>query len=565
MLDWIWLAVIAGFGLWWLAVYTLDKTGVLQRHNITAYGPLIMWRTYRGQGLLDALAKPKTAWKALISACMPLVIVSMFVYLALIILGDVVMIFRTPAPSAATAPQNLLVIPGVNQFVPFLWGWIALIVGMVTHEMGHAIMAKAENIKVKSLGLLLIPIPLGAFAEIDEEELFGSKTEGVSGEVFGPTNPKPAGEGVRKASSKAQIRILSAGVITNFLVGIIAFLLLFGLVLPAIGATNSQMVVMKVAPGTPAAAAGVQNDFIIHSVDGINMTTPDAFNAYLKAHAGDNVTIAGTQGSQDVSYTIPVGPDYGLYIMDVVDGYPAQAAGITPQMQMVSIEGTPISNYSEYTAYMANTTPGQEVTVGMVAANGTPVNYTLTLASGSEPKGYMGFSGTGLSDNSVGILVGTFDAQSQLSWLQNLLTPTGDTLGDKISSVFVGAIILLFLPIWEFTGGIVGFSVFQSDLAGMYHPIGWAAGLGNGVFYMALCLFWIGWLSIQLGMFNCLPMIPLDGGHIFREMTRVGVGKFVHDRDRVEYIARIIVNGFSVILISSIVFMVVAPYIVHGV
>jgi membrane-associated protease RseP (regulator of RpoE activity) len=542
----------------------LDKTGVLKRYNITAYGPMIMWRTYRGQGLLNALASPKTFWKALITICIPLVFVSMFIMLGMIVVADIVMIIKTPAPSAVTAPQNLLVIPGVNQFVPFVWGWIALIVGMVTHEFGHAIMAKAEKIKVKSLGLLLIPIPMGAFAELDEEELFGSKTEGVTGEVFGPANPKLAGEGARKASSMAQVRILSAGVISNFLIGALAFMLLFGPVLGAIAATNSEMVVVNVAADTPASAAGIHTNLIIRSVDGINMTTPDQFNDYLKAHAGSNVTIAGMQGSQAVSYTVNAGDSKGLYILGVVPDFPAQKAGIGPQMQMVSINGTPVGTYTDYNAYMANTTPGQEVTVGLIAANGSVMNTTLTLTSGAKPKGYMGFGGADLSDNSLGILVSTFDAEGQLSWLQNLISPTGNTPGEKLMSVISGLIILLFLPIWEFTGGVSGFSIFQSDLASLYHPIGWAAGLGNGVFYLALSLFWIGWLNIQLGLFNCLPMIPLDGGHIFREVARVFVGWFVKDTAKVDRISRVIVNGFSIILISSLVFMVLAPYIVHG-
>ena len=196
-MDLTWFAVFAGFAVWWLLVYALDRAGALKRYNITTYGPLIMWRTYRGQGLLNALASPKTFWKALVTICIPLVFISMFVMLGMIVVADVVMIVKTPAPSVVTAPQNLLVIPGVNQFVPFVWGWIALIVGMVAHEFGHAIMAKAEKIKVKSLGLLLIPIPLGAFAEIDEEEMFGAKAEGKTAEVFGPVNTRPAGEGFR--------------------------------------------------------------------------------------------------------------------------------------------------------------------------------------------------------------------------------------------------------------------------------------------------------------------------------------------------------------------------------
>jgi membrane-associated protease RseP (regulator of RpoE activity) len=270
------------------------------------------------------------------------------------------------------------------------------------------------------------------------------------------------------------------------------------------------------------------------------------------------------QGSQAVSYVVHVGDGRGLYILGMVDGYPAKKAGIGPQMRLVSINGTPIGSYAEYNTYMNGTAPGQEVDVGLIAANGSALNTTLTLTSGAKPKGYMGFGGADLSDNSIGILVGTFDAKGQLSWLQNLMSPGTGSVVDKAVSVITGLIIVSFLPIWEFTGGVNGFTIFQSDLVSLYHPIGWAAGLGNGVFYLALSLFWIGWLNLQLGLFNCLPMIPLDGGHIFREVARVIVGWFVKDTAKVDKISRLIVNGFSIVLISSLVFMVLAPYIVHG-
>ncbi len=334
--------------------------------------------------------------------------------------------------------------------------------------------------------------------------------------------------------------------------------------LGAIGATNSEMVVVNVAPGTPAYDAGIHNHMIIHSVDGVNVTTPGQFNDYLRAHSGSTVTIRGMQGSQAVSYPIKVNDTRGLYILGALPDLPAAKAGIGPNMQMLSINGTPIGNYAEYTTFMANTTPGQTVSVGLVAQNGTMLNTTLALASGAQPKGYMGFSGADLSDNSIGILVGMMDAQGQLSALQNMLSPTGNTIVDKAMSVVEGLAVIMFMPLWEVMGGFTGISVFQSDLASLYHPIGWAAGLGNGVFYMALALFWIGWLNMNVGLFNCLPMIPLDGGHIFREVTRVTVGRFIRDGKKVDRISKAIVNGFAITLFSSLVFMIVAPYIVHG-
>ena len=560
----IWIELLVGFLVWWTLVTVLNKAGVLKRFNISAHGPLIIWRTYRGQKFLDWIASPKSFWKALVTICLPLVMLSMVLMVLLVLLTSVLMIFSTPEPSQVNAPQNILVIPGINEFVPFVWGWLALFVGMIVHEFGHAIMSKAERIKVKSLGLLLIPVPIGAFAEIDEEEMFGTKTEGGAAEILGPMDTKAAGTGARKASSMALIRILGAGVIANILIAIIAFALLFGPVLGAIAATNSEMVVVNVAADSPAYKAGIQKNTILKSVDGINVTTPDQFNSYLKTKQGSNVTIGGMSGDRQTSYTVNVGDTRGVYILGAISGQPAEKAGLAPNYRILSINGTPVNSYADYTTYMKNSTPGQLVTVGLLDNKGNPVEKTFALGTGPEPKGYMGFTGYDLSDNTIGIVVGNFNAQNHLTWLRSLPAPTGDTLGQKILSMISGFFIIWILPVWEVTGGLMGFGVFQSDLASLFHPVGWAAPLGNGILYLALALFWIGWLNINLAIFNCLPMIPLDGGHIFREVTRTALSYVIKDTDKVDHISKTIVNVFSVVLISSLVFVMVAPYIVHG-
>lgn len=555
-MDFIWIAVIiAGFAIWWTGVGYLNRTGVLKKYNISAYGPLLMWRTYRGQKFLDMLAVPKKFWKVLITACSPMIVIAMLLMLVMIITVDIVMIVQTPEPGPANAPQNILAIPGLNEYIPFLWGWIALIVAMVVHEFGHAILAKVENIKVKSLGLLLAPVPIGAFAEIDEEELFGTKSGDAKNEILGPMETKTADSGERKASSMALVRILGAGVITNFLVAIIAFAILFYPVLGAIAATNSDMVVVNIAPGSPADLAGMKKNMIVTSVDGMNVTSAEELNAYMRTKAGGNATISGLQGNKPVSYEVPVSSTEGLYIVGVLSGYPGAEAGLKPNMKMLSINGTPINSYEDFNNYMNNTTAGQNITIGYLGQDGKPGSATLTLAQSSDPgikKGLVGFSSADLSDNPAGMSVGTFMAEEHLEWLRSL------------PSSIPGWFLILFLPVWEVSGGLVGFGIFQSDLASLYYPVGWAAPLGNTVFYLAVCLFWIGWLNFNIALFNCLPMIPLDGGHIFREVTRMFIGKFVRDTEKAERVSRAIVNGFAITLFASLVFMIIAPYIVHG-
>ncbi len=511
-----------------------------------------MVRTFKGQKLLDWIAKPKRFWRGVTLLGLPIVIASMILMLVLLVGMDLWMLLRIqeiPAPGPANAPQNILAIPGLNQFIPFWWGWIALIIALIAHEFSHAIMSKVEDIKVNSLGIMLMPIPIGAFAEIDEEELFGTKSENKTSDIIGPMETKAAGEGKRRATPRQFINILSAGVIANFLVAIVAFALLFGPVLGAIAATNTDVVVYSVAAGSSADLAGIQPNMIVTSVDGQPMSSAGQLNDYLSAHANRNVTISGLLSNKPVNYTIQAGAAGGVYIVDILnnDSYPAMAAGIVPNMRLTAINGTPIGNTTVLTDYMNNTLPGQSATLSLAYSNGTMKNASVILGTGSRGQGNIGIY---TSDNSMGVITGEF-AQGYLNGLKNMpFSPQG----------WLRAMIL---PVLQFSGDDMGFSAFQGDFSSLYHPAGWASPFGSLVFDLAECLFWIGWLNFNVGLFNCLPMIPLDGGHIFREATRTFMGGFIKDQAKAERISRAIVNGFAVTLLASIIFMFMAPYFVQ--
>ena len=307
MQDIIWIGALVAFALWWFIIADLNKAGVLAKYNITATGPLIMVRTFRGQKLLDWIAKPKRLWKLAANIGIP-VFVAIMAFMLIVMLGITFLMLNNlqsvPAPSAVNAPQNILAIPGINQFIPLVWGWVALIIAMVVHEFSHAILAKVENIKVKSLGLLLLPIPAGAFAEIDEEDLFGTKSEGGTSDVIGPLETKAEGEGKRKASTPAFIRILSAGVLANLVVAIIAFVLLVGPVMGSISASGTGVSVYSIAPGSPADIAGVQVNMLITAVDGQAIQTADALNAYVRSNPNKDIKISGIYNNKPVDYTV---------------------------------------------------------------------------------------------------------------------------------------------------------------------------------------------------------------------------------------------------------------------
>ncbi len=552
MVDLIWIVALVGFAIWWYVLADLDKAGILKKYNMTAMGPIVMIRTFKGQKLLDWIAKPKGLWRALMLVGIPLVFASMVFMLVMFIGMDIMMLLNletVPAPGPVNEPQNIIAIPGINQFIPFWWGWVALIIAMAAHEFGHAILAKVEDIKVNSLGIMLAPVPVGAFAEIDEEQLFGAKSESKAADILGPMETKAPGEGKRKATSRQMTSILSAGVVANFLVAFIAFGLLFGPVLGSIAASANDVVVYDVAPGSDAYAAGVRPNMIVTSVDGRPVAGVGQFDDYVRSSTNKNVTISGLLDNKAVSYSVPTGGGSGVYITDIVndDRYPAKAAGLGPNMRIVAMNGTPICNKTDFFAYMNHTAPGQAVLLGLAYSNGTQMNKTIVLGQGGQGQAYIGIYST---DNPLGIAAGSF-ASGYLSGLKNM------------PFTLTGWLRIFILPVLQFGGDDPGFSIFQGQFSSLFRPIGLAAPFGTLVYNSAECLFWIGWLNLNVGLFNCLPMIPLDGGHVFREVVRRFLEPFIKDPARKEYVCGTIVKGFAVTLLAAILFMMLAPYIVH--
>ena len=140
-----------------MLVRYLDRRGILNKYNITAHGPVLMIRTQKGQEFLDRLAVHKRFWRLFANAGLPAMLIGMLVMFLLILFIDysIITSFQAqtvPHPGKFNEPRNIFLIPGINEFIPFTWGIIALIITLVVHEFAHAILCKVEGIRVKSMG-----------------------------------------------------------------------------------------------------------------------------------------------------------------------------------------------------------------------------------------------------------------------------------------------------------------------------------------------------------------------------------------------------------------------------
>jgi len=80
---------------------------------------------------------------------------------------------QNPVPARLASPRNILLLPGVNEFVPLSAGVLfALFLAMLLHELAHGIFARVYDVKVKAVGFIIaLVFPVAAFVDMDEEQL----------------------------------------------------------------------------------------------------------------------------------------------------------------------------------------------------------------------------------------------------------------------------------------------------------------------------------------------------------------------------------------------------------
>ena len=429
-MDWllILLLLVASYAA---IAYYIHSTK-LWEDRITFYGPIMAIKTNR-IGFFDKFAAFRTFFRLYGTAgVIAVIIVSVFITLMLFISVRYTLLVQ-PEPTGIYKPQNILLLPGINEYVPStLAVWLAFIITIAIHEFGHAILCRVENIKVKTMGALVAVIPIGFFVEPDEEEL--DSTKGM-----------------------AKVRMFGAGITNNLVVGFSCFVLLIlcmGLVIPI---------------GQPI-------------------------------------------------------------INGVYKDYPAASAGISPGSIVTAVNGVPVNNRADVSTILNTTKPGNTLTL-TVEKDKIVKDYPLTLTSwpGDVPDRTSGFMG-----------VEYYDGTAVLSVIRGMLSP-------------IGFFQFLIIPFANDTGvqflRILAFETPDTT----YYQVPF-----EGYWGVVHLLFWCGWINLNVGIFNAIPMIPLDGGYIFKE----GVDRLLDRRGLLKY-SGYVTGTVSYLMLVVLVSLIALPYLLH--
>jgi len=238
------ISVVAFFIVLGIILY-IDRKKIEWKYLV-----LFMRRTKRFGKIINSIAKiaPK-AWKAFYTFGILIGILAMIYGIAMtgtvsykIITGEIDgAAARIILPSFSA--EETIGSYSIN--IPF-WTWmlvIALI--LIPHELFHGIAARAEKVRLKSVGVMLLAFFPGAFVEPDEYQL----------------NRKPLA---------TRLRVYCAGTYANFIIALIAIIIFSTLVFPYL--FQQGILITEVDEGSPAQEIGLQNTTILTEVNGKAIT-----------------------------------------------------------------------------------------------------------------------------------------------------------------------------------------------------------------------------------------------------------------------------------------------------
>ena len=457
----------------------------------------------------------------------------------------------------------------MSEFFGSIW-WLLVTLGLLItfHEFGHFWVARKLGVRVTrfSVGFgralwsrrgadgteyVVAAFPLGGYVKmLDERE--GPVPADQLDEAF---NRKPVGK---------RIAIVAAGPIFNLIFAVLAFWLMF-----LVGIPELRPVVGAVSG--IAAQAGIETDDVIVEVDGRDTRTWSHAVLELIAHALDRETVQVMVESPSglrTSHTLELGllgPDFaeektleaiGIepwrlevppLVGTVSEGSPADLAGIRPGDRIVAIADEEVTSWS-WIGYLVQThgQAGEPLVVRVLRGD---TEIEIAVSPRNESTGWfssrliLGVTNAELSEaqraalERAAIVLRLGPVEGLVAATKETWRLTGSTLG------LLGRMITGKASVKNLSGPI-SIAQFANTSA--------SAGLSH-------FLFFLGAISLSLGILNLLPIPVLDGGHLLYYLIELVKGSPVSEEVQVagQYFGLIALAGLmSLAFINDILRLV---------
>ncbi|MFN2492153.1 MAG: RIP metalloprotease RseP [Pyrinomonadaceae bacterium] len=424
---------------------------------------------------------------------------------------------------------------------------------VVIHEFGHFIVAKLFKIRVETFSVGFGPrlfgkkwghtdyrvsaIPLGGYVKLGGDES-NAPLEGAGATDIPPEemfNLRPRWQRILVALAGPVMNVLTALAIP-----------LAGALMYGVPATPAP-VVSSMASGGAAESAGLQRGDRIVAFNGIENPKWDTIRGDALLSPGQPIPVVVERNGQRLTLTLtPVPrtedgetagildflPDYGnvpVIVRGVEPNTPAAEAGLKAGDRILAVSGQPVKSAEQVTQFIREH-KGQPITL-TVSRDRQKLDITATARKLSDGRERLGFGPEeDIPLHRVGLGTATVYA---VDTNLEILRLTGKALGQF------------------FTGKRSARNTLSGPV-GIYKVAGSAVErFGWGGFFTTLAF-----LSLNLGIFNLLPIPVLDGGAIFlllieAVLAPLGLKLSMRVRDRIQQVGFVMVILLMVFVITN--------------
>ncbi len=466
----------------------------------------------------------------------------------------------------------LIVLLGVTQGLSMLIVVAALVVMIFLHELGHYIMAKRAGMLVTEFFIGFGP-RIWSFQRGETEYGIKAIPAGAYVRIIGMSNMEevdPALESrtYRQKRFGQRFGVAVAGSTMHFLIALVLLFVQFAFIG---GPDGDRWQVANVSAGSAAEAAGLQLDDEIVAFDGVEVSSFEDFRREIADAEPGTVELDVLRGGEAI--TVPVSLSTRMKLIgtvrediDVIDngdalvlGEPipdgvAAAAGLTEGAELLSVNGQPVADLEDVQR-VGGSSDGQ-LTFETATSSGEVRTHEVDLGSEvatTEPGAFVGVGAAQVLERQSipAAAVSSVETFGDVAWLSisgvgkflwppNIAAFITDAVsggGDTTNEATVAASTPTgneFRPI-----SIIGVAMLGSDLS--------SQNLANLVGFLAQ-------LNIFIGIFNLIPMLPFDGGHVViacyekaQEMRRRSTQRYLSD------VSRMLPVAYGVILVLAVV------------
>ncbi len=376
------------------------------------------------------------------------------------------------------------------------------------HELGHFIAAKSAGVCVETFSIGMGPkllkkqwgdteyclsaIPLGGYVKLKGENPDDAASADDPDNMMNKSIPR-------------RFSIFLAGPVMNIVLAVILVSLVFYIGMQVPKYLEEPPVIGWVEEDSPAEAAGLRIGDKILTVGGEAMNTWEQALLYVASTGGktldidierngirQTVTIVPDVDNSIGAGEIGIGPEMKALIGGVIQGYPADEAGLAIGDEIIAIDGTPIQHWIQMSR-IVHDSAGKTLHITILRA-GRELELDVTPRQEDDERGYLGIQSQQQTVLKKYGVVESFSKGIARCW--ELTAMTVDLLKRlvtlKASAKTVGGPIM----IAQMSGQVV------------------REGLSESLSFMGL-------ISLSLGIFNLLPIPILDGGHIFLLLVEI--------------------------------------------